>query len=156
MLYNLALAHKGCNAKFTRWHVTRIFRNKKASEISISRCKSQNLQKLILRSEARNKLAANLNLFIGVSRPFAAKTYFRKRRFSGTILLKALYNKVIRTHETTQHCFSVLPSCSTIYHNGIRVEGNYSKKSKMRPISILLNAYQPERYKIETGSTRKV
>jgi len=26
----------------------------------------------------------------------------------------------------------------------------------MRPISILLDAYQPEHYKIETGSVRKV
>lgn len=40
--------------------------------------------------------------------------------------------------------------------NGVWNKWNQKTKSSVRPISILLDANQPERYKIETGSMRRL
>jgi hypothetical protein len=54
---------------------------------------------------------------------------------------------------------SLLPQKQTRFTPGGRKEKNKSKvfqiKTSVRPISILLYAYLPEHYKIETGSVRR-
>ena len=44
--------------------------------------------------------------------------------------------------------------CTRVFKNGQKRKIAFHTKSSMRPISILLYAYQPEHYKIETGSVR--